>query len=66
MQKEFNQKEYIKNYKKKNYKQFKVDLIIKDKEDLDMLLQKNNLTKKDFVLKAKKILEKNENFFKNY
>ena len=66
MEKGFNKKEYDKEYRKTHYKQFKVDLIIKEKEDLDALLQKNNLTKKDFVLKAKKILEKNEKLFKNY
>lgn len=48
----FNQKEYILNYKKEHYLTFKVDLKKEDKLELDLLLKKHNLTKKQFLLNA--------------
>ncbi len=51
MNKKFNQKEYIKEYKKTHYKQLSIDLKIKDMEKLDNYCKKNNITKKDFVMK---------------
>ena len=59
--KKFNQKEYINNYKKAHKRQFKVDLNIDEKEELDKLLEKANLTKVQFVRNAKKELEKRVN-----
>ncbi len=46
---DFNQKEYIKVWKKENYKQFKVELKKDEKEKLDNELKKNNLSGSDFV-----------------
>ena len=51
MNKKFNQKEYIKEYKKTHYKQLSIDLKIKDMEKLDKYCKKNNITKKDFIMK---------------
>jgi len=58
MQKKFNQKEYIKQYRKDHYKQFKVELKKQDFEELNKLLKKHKLSKPQFILKAKEILEK--------
>ena len=49
------------NYKKAHKRQFKVDLNIDEKEELDKLLEKANLTKVQFVRNAKKELEKRVN-----
>lgn len=54
----FNKKEYDKEYHKKNYKQFKVELPINEKEKIDNLLKSKNLTKVDFVRKANILLER--------
>ena len=58
MKKEFNQLEYIKEFNKKNYKQFKADLKILEKEELNKLLKKHNLSNAEFIRKSKKILER--------
>lgn len=47
--KEFNQKDYIKEWKKDNYKQFKVELRKEEKEELTELLKDNNLSGSDFI-----------------
>lgn len=47
--KEFNQKDYIKEWKKDNYKQFKVELKKEEKEELTELLKNNDLSGSDFV-----------------
>lgn len=47
--KEFNQKDYIKEWKKDNYKQFKVELKKEEKEELTKLLKDNDLSGSDFV-----------------
>lgn len=47
--KEFNQKDYIKEWKKDNYKQFKVELKKEEKEELTELLKDNDLSGSDFV-----------------
>lgn len=47
--KEFNQKDYIKEWKKDNYKQFKVELKKEEKEKLMELLKDNDLSGSDFV-----------------
>ena len=47
--KEFNQKDYIKEWKKDNYKQFKVELKKEEKEELTELLKDNNLSGSDFI-----------------
>ena len=49
---EFNQKEYLRDYMKerrKNIKQFKVDLKIEEKEELDELLAQQNISKVEFL-----------------
>ena len=45
----FNQLEYIKEYNKKHYKTFKVDLKIEELEELNKLLKKKKLTKAKFL-----------------
>lgn len=56
--KKFNQKEYIKDFHKLNYSQFKVDLKKEEKEELDNLLMKKNLTKAQFLRNAIEELKK--------
>ena len=58
MQEKFNQTDYIREYNKKNYSQFKATLKKKDREELNELLKKHGLNKTQFVLKAKELLEK--------
>ena len=48
----FNQKEYIKAYKKEHIKQFKVDLNITEYNELNELLKARNLQKVQFVRNA--------------
>lgn len=66
--KKFNQKEYIQNYQKEHYSAFKVDLKKEEKEELDVLLKKGNLTKAQFLRNAivdlKENLNKGENRMK--
>lgn len=56
--KNFNQKEYIQNYQKEHYATFKVDLKKEEKIELDSLLEKNNLTKAQFLRNAIQELKK--------
>lgn len=53
----FNQKEYINNYKKENYKTFKVEMQKQEKEHLDSLLKENNLKGAEFLRLSIKALE---------
>lgn len=53
----FNQKEYINNYKKENYKTFKVEMQKQEKEHLDNLLKDNNLKGSEFLRLSIKALE---------
>lgn len=48
----FNQREYIQQYQKKHYAVFKVDLKKEEKEELDTLLEKENLSKAQFLRNA--------------
>ncbi len=57
MEKEFNQKEYIKEYQKENYKQFKTKLKPSEMEEVNQFLQDNNMNKREFVLKASKLIK---------
>lgn len=54
----FDKKEYDKNFLKKNYKTFKVDLKKEEWENADKLLKKNNISKVELVRIALKLLEK--------
>ena len=58
MQEKFNQINYINEYNKKHYSQFKTNLKKKDIEELNQLLKSRNMSKAQFVLKAKELLEK--------
>ena len=58
--KEFNQKEYIMNYNKTHYKQFKVNLKNEEMNELIKLLKQNNLTKTSFLKKAIENLKNNK------
>lgn len=57
MDKKFDQKKYIKEYNKNNYKQFKAELPKEEKEYIDKFLKENNLSKAEFIRKAYKILK---------
>ncbi len=54
----FDKKKYDIEFHKKNYKVFKVDLKIKEFDDLECLLIKNNLTKSQFLRNAIEELKK--------
>lgn len=56
MEKEFNQKEYIKEYQKENYKQFKTKLKPNEMEEVNQFLKDNNMNKREFVKNAYKTL----------
>lgn len=58
MEKVFDEKKYNKEYKKKHYKQFKAILKSQDLEDLNNLLKEKNINKSEFILSAKKLLER--------
>ena len=45
----FNQSKYIQEYNKEHYKTFKVDLKIKEFEELEKILKKVKLTKAEFL-----------------
>lgn len=47
--KEFDQKEYIIQYKKEHYSTFKVDLLKEEKKEFDNVLKHENITKVDFL-----------------
>lgn len=61
----FNQKNYINEYKKQNYSTFKVDLKKEEKEELNSLLKKRNLTNAAFLRNAIKNLKKECRKMKN-
>ena len=54
----FNQNKYIQDYRKQNYKQFKVELKVEEMDELNELLKKKKLNKTEFVKLAKNALEK--------
>lgn len=58
---EFNQLKYIQEYNKKHYKTFKVDLKIKEFEELEKILKKAKLTKAQFLRNAIQDFKKNKN-----
>lgn len=55
--KEFNQQQYIKEYNQAHYKTFKVELKKEEKEELDELLKKFDMTKATFLREAIKNLK---------
>ena len=56
----FNQTKYIDTYRKQYKAQFNVDLNKDEKEELDILLKENNLTKVEFIRLATKLLKQNK------
>ena len=54
----FNQNDYIRDYRKKNYKQFKVELKNEEMEELNELLNEKSLNKTEFIKLAKDALKK--------
>ena len=60
MEKEFNQKEYIKEYQKENYKQFKTKLKPDEMEEVNEFLEKNNMNKREFILKSMMLLKRKD------
>ena len=57
---DFNQNEYIKEYNKKHYSAFKVYLSKEEKEEIDRLLKKKNITKAQFLRDAIKKLKEGD------
>ena len=53
----FDQKEYINNYKKENYKTFKVEMQKQEKEHLDNLLKEKKLKGAEFLRLSIRALE---------
>lgn len=56
----FNQAKYKKEYNKKHYSDLKIKIKKEEKEELDKLLDKYNLSKPDFVRKSIELLKKGE------
>lgn len=56
----FNQTKYVMDYRKQHKAQFNVDLNKSEKEELDILLKDNNLTKAEFIRLAIKALKENK------
>ena len=61
----FNKREYDNNYEKEHYSQFKVKLKIEEKENLDNLLEKENITKTDFLKQSIYEFKKGRNIMMN-
>lgn len=57
MSKTFNQSEYVKNFNKDNYKQFKTELPISEKNDIDVLLTVNQTSKVCLIRKGVNIMK---------
>lgn len=57
MEKKFDKTKYVDSYRKKHKAQFNVDLNIEEKEELEILLKNNNLTKAQFLRNAINILK---------
>lgn len=51
----FNQKEYIKEYNKANYKQFKTELKLDEMGEVNDFLKEKSMSKREFILKSMKI-----------
>ena len=58
MKKEFNQKEYINNYKKEHYSPVKITLKKDEKVELDRLLKIKGITQTEFLRNAIEHLKK--------
>ncbi len=56
-EKKFNQKEYNKEFNKKHYRQFKTELPIAEKEEIDNFLKEINMSKVEFIRKAYVLLK---------
>ena len=56
----FNQTKYVMDYRKQHKARFNVDLNKSEKEELDILLKDNNLTKAEFIRLAIKALKENK------
>lgn len=58
MKKEFNQKEYIKEYQRENYKQFKTKLKPDEMEEVNQFLKDNNMNKRELVMFGMSLLKR--------
>ena len=59
----FDKRKYDAEFKKKNYKHFIVDITIKEMEELNILLNRHNLTKAQFLRNSINELKKKWVFF---
>ncbi len=64
MEKQFNQKDYIAEYDKTHYKQFKAKLKTEEMNEINNLLKQNNINKTDFIKLAKWALNTKEIYMK--
>ena len=53
----FDQKKYIREYKKKKYRQFTAKLPIEEKEEIDSFLDQINMNNTQFIREAYKLLK---------
>lgn len=53
----FNKREYDNNYEKEHYSQFKAKLNKEEKKEIDEFLEKNNLTKPEFIRRSFKLMK---------
>lgn len=58
MKKEFNQKEYIKEYQRENYKQFKTKLKPDEMEEVNQFLKDNNMNKRELIMFGMSLLKR--------
>ena len=58
MEKEFNQKEYIKEYQRENYKQFKTKLKPDEMEEVNQFLKDNNMNKRELIMFGMSLLKR--------
>lgn len=61
----FNKREYDNNYEKEHYSQFKAKLSKEEKKELDEFLEKNNLTKPEFIRQSFKLMKDKLNIKKD-
>lgn len=61
----FNKREYDSNYDKEHYSQFKAKLGKEEKKEIDEFLEKNNLTKPEFIRRSFKLMKDKLNIKKD-
>lgn len=60
LKKEFNQAEYIKQYKKDKYKRYLIEIPKDIAKDIDIVKEKHNLSNRDILIKGYEVYKKNK------